>query len=187
MAIKLCGTEHLHVGRDTLYNEPISIVSSAEAEVHIGSFGAIGKNLKVLTLNHDYNYPAVQGSLYRHYFESPHPGAIGEGTRERTKGDVHIGSDVWIGDDVKIMSGVTIGHGCCIGAGSIVTRDLAPYSIAAGIPCKAIKQRYKDDMVHFLLELCWWDWSDEKIKSNKDFFMSNLSSMSVSEIQTLIK
>lgn len=54
---------------------------------------------------------------------------------------VFVGNDVWLGDRVIILPGVHIGDGCIIGAGSVVTRDIPPYSVAAGIPAKVIKDR----------------------------------------------
>lgn len=58
-----------------------------------------------------------------------------------TKGKTIIGNDVWIGANVSIMSNVNIGDGCVIAAGAIVTKDIPPYSIAAGVPAKVIKKR----------------------------------------------
>lgn len=54
---------------------------------------------------------------------------------------VVIGNDVWIGRRVMIMPGVTVGDGCIIGAGAVVTKDIPPYSIAAGVPAKVVKSR----------------------------------------------
>ena len=54
---------------------------------------------------------------------------------------VFVGNDVWLGDRVIILPGVHIGDGCIIGAGSVVTRDIPPYSVAAGIPAKVIPDR----------------------------------------------
>jgi acetyltransferase-like isoleucine patch superfamily enzyme len=58
--------------------------------------------------------------------------------RER---DVKIGNDVWLGAYVVVTAGVTIGNGCIVGAGAVVTRDLAPGSIAGGVPARVIGQR----------------------------------------------
>ena len=56
-------------------------------------------------------------------------------------GPVVIGAGCWIGMGVCILPGVTLGDGCVVGAGSVVTRDVEPYSIAVGNPAKAIKSR----------------------------------------------
>jgi acetyltransferase-like isoleucine patch superfamily enzyme len=56
-------------------------------------------------------------------------------------GPVDLGPDCWIGMGVCILPGVTIGEGCVVGAGSVVTRDLEPYSVAVGNPAKPIKSR----------------------------------------------
>jgi maltose O-acetyltransferase len=56
-------------------------------------------------------------------------------------GPVDIGPDCWIGMGVCILPGVTIAEGCVVGAGSVVTRDLEPYSVAVGNPAKPIKSR----------------------------------------------
>jgi acetyltransferase-like isoleucine patch superfamily enzyme len=52
-----------------------------------------------------------------------------------------IGKDVWIGANAVILGGVTIGNGCVIGAGSVVTKDLPPYSVAMGVPAKVVRSR----------------------------------------------
>jgi len=56
-----------------------------------------------------------------------------------SKGPVIIGKNVWIGDKVTILANVTIGDGAIIGANSVVTKDIPPYTVAAGIPAKIIK------------------------------------------------
>lgn len=57
-----------------------------------------------------------------------------------------IGNDVWIGTRSIIMSGVTIGDGSIIGAGSVVTKDIEPFSIVAGVPAKVIRSRELSDL-----------------------------------------
>ena len=79
---------------------------------------------------------------------------------------VSIGSDVWIGYRVIVMQGVTIGHGAVIGAGSVVTKDVPPYAIVAGVPAKFIKSRFSDDIVNRLLASKWWDMSDIELTSH---------------------
>jgi len=54
---------------------------------------------------------------------------------------VRIGNDVWIGTRVIILPGVDIGDGSVIGAGSVVTKNIEPYSIVGGVPAKLIRKR----------------------------------------------
>jgi len=81
-----------------------------------------------------------------------------------TKGNVIIGNDVWIGTEAVIMSGVHIGDGAVIGARSVVTKDVPPYSIAAGNPTRIVKKRFDNVVISRLLELKWWNWDDVKIE-----------------------
>ena len=185
MADLIEAREWLTVGRNSFHNGNATIVATAEAPVSIGSFCAFGRNLTIMPLNHDTNYAAVQGWIYRNYFGTPHPGTIGIPSRERSKGGVHIGSDVWIADNVTILSGVTVENGCCIGAGSIVTKSLSGYTIAAGSPCRRIRRRFSDEMCDLLLDLAWWDWTDDRIRRNKRFFCANLSVEEPSSVRAM--
>ena len=68
-----------------------------------------------------------------------------------------IGNDVWIGNRAMIMQGVTVGDGAVIGAGSIVTKDVEPYTIVAGNPARVIRKRFDDETIEKLLNIKWWD------------------------------
>lgn len=69
---------------------------------------------------------------------------------------VEIGNDVWVGARAIIMDGVHIGNGAVVGAGAVVTRDVAPYEIVAGVPAKRIRMRKDEKTVSDLLESEWW-------------------------------
>lgn len=64
-----------------------------------------------------------------------------------------IGSNCWIASNVVIAGGVTIGEGCVIGAGSVVTRDIPPNSLAAGNPCRVIREITEKDSIKYKSEL----------------------------------
>ena len=91
---------------------------------------------------------------------------------------VSIGNDVWIGDRVTILDGITIGDGAIIGSNSLVTKDIEPYTINVGIPAKAIKNRFSDEEITFLLKFQWW---------NKDFEWLELNCEKFDDIKKLIK
>ena len=61
-----------------------------------------------------------------------------------SKGPVIIEDNVWIGEKASIMSGVHIGKGSIVGANSVVTKDVPPYCVVAGIPAKIVKQMNKE-------------------------------------------
>lgn len=76
---------------------------------------------------------------------------------------VTLGNDVWIGHGAVIMPGVTIGDGAVVGSSAVVTRDVAPYTIVAGVPAKPIKRRFPEALAERLMELQWWNWDHEEL------------------------
>lgn len=99
------------------------------------------------------------------------------------KGDTVIGNDVWIGQNVTVMPGVHIGDGSVIAANTVVTKDVPAYCIAGGNPCKIIRKRFDDELIEYLLELKWWDWSADKIFRN----MSALCSGDLEQILQIVE
>ena len=75
----------------------------------------------------------------------------------------YIGNDVWIGHGAILLSGITIGDGAIIAAGAVVTKDVEPYSIVAGVPAKHIKYRFDENIRTQLLETSWWDLPEDFI------------------------
>ena len=88
------------------------------------------------------------------------------------KGDIRVGNDVWIGYEAIIMSGVTIGDGAIIGTRAVVTKDVPPYTVVGGVPAKAIKKRFTDEVIEKLIDIQWWNWEDEKVKAKLPDIMS---------------
>lgn len=82
------------------------------------------------------------------------------------KGDIIIENDVWIGYEAVILAGVTIGDGAVIGTRAVVTKDVPPYTIVGGVPAKPIKRRFSEESISALLEIQWWNWSEERIARN---------------------
>lgn len=103
------------------------------------------------------------------------------------RGNTHIGSDVWIGMNVSLLNGVKIGHGSVVATGSVVTKDVEPYTIVAGIPAKQIGIRFDKEVVDFLLEVKWWDWPMDKLYQQKDFLLEVIKGKDIHEVKRIFK
>lgn len=69
-----------------------------------------------------------------------------------------------------IMNNVIIGDGAIIGAGSVVTKEVKPYSVVGGVHAKHIKYRFEEADIKHLLEIKWWNWDSNIIRERiKDF------------------
>lgn len=126
-------------GHGVRFQEPVLIAQPEEVEigdevsfaafVHIWGAGGvcigartmIGSHTAISSVTHDYTRPDMHNTVVLKRIE--------------------IGPDVWIGAHSMIMAGVTIGEGAVIGAGSIVTHDVAPFTIVAGVPARLLKER----------------------------------------------
>lgn len=78
---------------------------------------------------------------------------------------VTVGHDVWIGHGAILLPGVSVGTGAVIGAGAVVTKDVAPYMIAAGVPARPLRPRFEPRVARKLLQIAWWDWPREAIEA----------------------
>ena len=79
-----------------------------------------------------------------------------------------IENDVWIGEGVIIIDGVKIGNGAIIAAGSIVAKDVEPYTIVGGVPAKLIKKRFDEITIDKLLKSKWWDQTESWVEKNHE-------------------
>ena len=81
-----------------------------------------------------------------------------------------IGNDVWIGEAAFVKAGVTIGDGAVIGAHAVVTKDVPPYAIVAGVPACVLRYRFDRDTIDRLLRMEWWNWSEADLRSKASLF-----------------
>ena len=77
---------------------------------------------------------------------------------------VKIGHDVWVGHGAIVLPGVVIGAGAAIGAGAVVTKDVPPFTVAAGVPAQPIRERFPKEIQEALLRIAWWDWSHRQLQ-----------------------
>lgn len=141
-------------------------------EANVGKYCSIGPRVFVSRDIHPTTYPYV--SISPMFFslrkQNGHTFAQYQGFEER-KPYVEIGNDVWICQDVIIIGGVKIGDGAVVGAGAIVTKDVPPYAIVAGVPAKIIKYRYTEEDIAFLNKIKWWNKSTEWLAQHWDLFI----------------
>jgi Hexapeptide repeat of succinyl-transferase len=82
---------------------------------------------------------------------------------KRQQARVTIGHDVWIGHGAIVMPGLSIGHGAVVAAGAVVTKNVEPYAVVAGVPARRIKWRFEKTIRERIIQLTWWDWPQEKL------------------------
>ena len=114
----------VYIGENTYLGDFFRL--SCVNKIHIGDNVLIGRLVSIWDNNHgntdlkNLKKPPLKRNVY-------------------SKGPVIIGNNVWIGDKASIMPGVTIGEGAVIGSNAVVTKDIPPYSVAAGVPARIIK------------------------------------------------
>lgn len=129
----------------------------------VGKFTAIASNVRVNALGHPMDRISQHNITYRpnEYFVDA---KIDKGFRaSRQAKRVLIGNDVWIGHGVIILPGISVGHGAVIAAGAVVTKNVEPYAVMAGVPAKRIKWRFKKSIRERIIALGWWDWEHDKL------------------------
>jgi acetyltransferase-like isoleucine patch superfamily enzyme len=151
-------------GRHSYGIEHITIRSWGEgAHLFIGGFCSIADNLTIfLGGNHRSDWATTFPFGYISNEKFP-AGQINGHGQPATKGHVIIENDVWVGSGCTIMSGLRIGTGSILAAKSVVVKDVEPYAIVGGNPAKLIKRRFAENIIQQLLEIRWWDRSDEDI------------------------
>lgn len=98
--------------------------------VTIGDNVFVGPNVSLLTPVHPFRWQD----------RNPYKKPDGTVTDKEYARPITIGDNCWIAGNVSVCGGVTIGEGSVIGAGSVVTRDIPPHSLAAGVPCRVIRE-----------------------------------------------
>jgi len=114
--------QNIALGNNVYFNRGVFI--TARTNVKLGNNVLVGPYTVINSGNHKYSDPHTPIKKQGHVVKP-----------------ILIEDDVWIGAHVTILAGVTIGTGSVIAAGAVVTKSVEPYTVAAGVPAKAIKKR----------------------------------------------
>ncbi len=120
--------KHVFLGDSVYANFNLTLVD--DGNIFIGDKVMIGPNVTIATANH------------------PILPVLRERALQYNK-DIHIGNNVWIGAGVIIVPGITIGDNSVIGAGSVVTKDVPENVVAAGNPCRVLREIGERDREYF--------------------------------------
>ncbi|WP_378949214.1 DapH/DapD/GlmU-related protein [Mesorhizobium sp. ANAO-SY3R2] len=140
----------------------------------VGKFSNIAAAVRINATNHPTWRPTLHHFTYRasdYWDDAEHETEFFEWRRSNA---VTIGHDTWLGHGVTVLPGVTIGDGAVIGSGAVVTKDVAPYTIVAGVPARPIRERFDRRTAERFQALAWWDWDHARLRTALDDFR-NLS------------
>ncbi len=114
------GAVRVSIGNSTFINSGIRFACPPPAQITIGQKVMIGPQCFFETMNHSLTYNA-------------------DGSRPGTSCSIVVEDYVWIGARVTVLPGVTIGKGSVVAAGAVVTQDVPPHCVVAGVPARFIK------------------------------------------------
>ena len=131
---------HFSLGQKSVI-ESYSCINNAVGDVVIGDHTRIGLHNTIIgpvTIGSHVNLAqGITVTALNHNFEAPERRIDEQGVSTQ---QVTIGDDIWIGANAVVLPGVTVGNHCVIAAGAVVTKDVPPHSLVAGVPAKIIKQ-----------------------------------------------
>lgn len=146
------------------HSQKVSVLggSSIDASSRIGSYTYIGKNTHI-TKSSVGRYCSIANNV-----------SIGQGEHKLdrvstsacfydnswdslTEGECVVESDVWIGVDAIILRGVKVGVGAVVAANAVVTKDVPPFAIVAGVPARVVRFRIPENKQQLILSSCWWE------------------------------
>lgn len=130
------------------------------ARATVGAYCSIGARTAINPFNHPTDWLSIHEFQYHPNSFDWVPEYSGIERLSRTPDmfrTVTIGNDVWTGHNVNVMPGVNVGDGAVLAAGAVVTKDVPPYAIVAGVPGTIKRYRHPEKTIEKLLRVKWWD------------------------------
>lgn len=120
-------------------NVPVELATGPEGRLEIGDRCFINYGASIGALSHIVIGNRVNIGTYVMIIDSEFHGLYDRDTPPAPE-PVRIEDDVWIGSKASILPGVTIGRGAVVGTGSVVTKDVPPFAVVAGVPAKVVRE-----------------------------------------------
>jgi phosphonate metabolism protein (transferase hexapeptide repeat family) len=134
------------------------------ANTTVGRFANIAALTRIGPTDHPFTHAAQHHFLYRssYYWDdaADDPAFFAARAARRCV----LGADCWIGHGAIIKPEVMVGIGAIVAAGAVVTRDVPPFAIMAGVPAQPIRFRFPDAVIERLLALAWWEWDHARLR-----------------------
>ncbi|PIL18692.1 hypothetical protein P775_19155 [Puniceibacterium antarcticum] len=156
---------HSHLG-DYSYCDRMADIANAQ----IGKFANIAAMSRIGATDHPMEKASLHHFLYRSsdYWEDAEVDQ--DWFAQRQSRVAHLGHDTWIGAMAMVKPEVTVGHGAVVASGAVVTKDVPPYWIVAGVPAKPIRRRLPEETAERLMALEWWDWDHATLRARLEDF-----------------
>ena len=140
------------------------------ANTTVGKFANIAALTRIGPTDHPYRNASLHHFLYRSRSYWDDVEDDDEFFAHRKARRTIIGPDTWLGHGAIVKPEVTIGAGAIVASGAVVTKDVAPYMIVAGVPAVPLRERFPPRVAERLLALAWWDWSHDRLRQALDDF-----------------
>lgn len=136
--------------------------------VRVGRFTSIAKGLSIMGARHPLEWASTSPIFYNQRvlmdtYATDRAVHLDEARYGYMPGKISIGNDVWIGEKVSLGHGVAIGDGAVIASHSVVTKDVAPYTVVGGLPASKIRDRFPESTVAALQASAWWNYAPEDL------------------------
>jgi len=172
-----CGLKWMQVQHSLSMGAFSYAVSGFYFGARIGRYVSIGESVQIGRHGHPMDWVSTSPIFYtkpQDLFDEDLEmmGDLGPGQFERSGPPTiakltTVGNDVWIGHEAFILPGVTIGDGAVVAARAVVTKDVPPYAVVAGVPAKVVKYRHPEELINQLLAVRWWDYAAWDLKGVK--------------------
>ena len=140
------------------------------ANADVGKFANIAAFTRIGATDHPMHTASMHHFLYRSSDYWDDAGRDEDFFAHRASRRATIGHDTWIGNGAMIKPEVTVGIGAVVASGAVVTKDVAPFTIVAGMPAVKIRDRHTPAIIERLMALAWWDWDHDQLRASLDDF-----------------